>query len=71
MVFKFTEEEISKMEAMINSFENDDRRPFLSGTETEVRELVLNNSRNYELNYVIKFSIESVDDEEDEVDEDY
>lgn len=65
-MFKFTEEEITKMENMINNFINDDRRPFLSGTETEVRELKLSNSRNSELNYVMKFSIEQEDEDEDE-----
>jgi len=69
MVFKFTKEEISKMEAMINNFENDDRRPFLSGTVMEVREIRLDNSRNYELDYVIRFGIESIDEEDEEGDD--
>jgi hypothetical protein len=64
-MFKFTPEEIEKMEDMINNFEKDTRKPFLSGTEMEVRVMEMANSRNYSLNYSIKFSIEAEDEDEE------
>jgi len=64
-LFKFTPDEIERMEQMIDEFSNDDRRPFLSGTEIDVRNIELSNSRNYNLKYEIKFSIEAVDEEDE------
>jgi hypothetical protein len=64
-MFKFSKEEIEKMEEMINNFEKDTRRPFLSGTEMEVRAMEMTNSQNYSLNYSIKFSIEAEDEDEE------